>query len=128
MIIAPIIEEILFRQLLLENLLPYGTCKAVLLSGVLFGVMHLNVEQSLYSIFVGSIFGAVVVRTGKVKYAIYLHMMTNLFGGVIFPRLPVERTVMISIALVLGGLVSAGIEINKYIRKKYRFNTCQEQE
>ena len=42
-IIAPIIEEILFRQLLLENLLPYGTCKAVLLSGVLFGVMHLNV-------------------------------------------------------------------------------------
>ena len=47
-IIAPIIEEILFRQLLLENLLPYGTCKAVLLSGVLFGVMHLNAEQSLY--------------------------------------------------------------------------------
>ena len=127
-IIAPIIEEILFRQLLLENLLPYGTCKAVLLSGVLFGVMHLNAEQSLYSIFVGSIFGAVVVRTGEVKYAIYLHMMTNLFGGVIFPRLPVERTVMISIALVLGGLVSAGIEINKYIRKKYRFNTCQERE
>ncbi len=112
-IIAPIIEEILFRQILLENLLPYGTGKAVLLSGILFGIMHLNLEQLLYSIFVGTIFSVVVVRTGKVKYAIYMHMLTSLFGGVIFPRLSIEGTAIIGIGLVVGGLVSAGIEITK---------------
>lgn len=116
-IISPIIEEILFRKVLLENLLPYGTCKAVLLSGFLFGVMHLNIEQLLYSTFVGCICGAIVVRTGKVKNAICMHMLTNLFGGVIFPRLSLEGTVIVSIGLVLGGLISAGIEIKKCTKK-----------
>ena len=119
-IIAPVIEEILFRQLLLENLLPYGTGKAVLSSGILFGIMHLNAEQLLYSMFVGIIFGMVVVRTGKVRYAIYMHIMTSLFGAVILPGLPVDRAEMIAIALILGGMVSVGVEIRKYYMQNVR--------
>lgn len=119
-IIAPVIEEVLFRQLLLENLLPYGTGKAVLTSGILFGIMHMNVEQFLYSMFVGIIFGMVVVRTGKVRYAIYMHIMTSLFGAVILPGLPMNRAVIIVIVLVLGEMVSAGVEIGKYYQQKVR--------
>lgn len=119
-IIAPILEELLFRQFLLENLLPYGTGKAVLTSGILFGIMHMNVEQFLYSMFVGIIFGMVVVRTGKVRYAIYMHIMTSLFGAVILPGLPMNRAVIIVIVLVLGEMVSAGVEIGKYYKQKVR--------
>ena len=77
----------------------------------------MNIEQLLYSTFVGCICGAIVVRTGKVKNAICMHMLTNLFGGVIFPRLSLEGTVIVSIGLVLGGLISAGIEIKKCTKK-----------
>lgn len=74
-IIAPILEELLFRQFLLENLLPYGTGKAVL---------------------------------------------TSLFGAVILPGVPMDSEVIIVIVLVLGGIVSAGIEIRKYYMQKAR--------
>ena len=80
----------------------------------------MNVEQFLYSMFVGIIFGMVVVRTGKVRYVIYMHMLTSLFGAVILPGVPMDSEVIIVIVLVLGGIVSAGIEIRKYYMQKAR--------
>lgn len=38
-IISPVFEELLFRKVLLEELLPYGKITAILISSMLFGML-----------------------------------------------------------------------------------------
>jgi membrane protease YdiL (CAAX protease family) len=80
---APIAEELLFRRGLTEALRPWGWKLAVLLSGVLFGVYHGNLEQFFYTSFLGILFGYVYLYTGKVRYTVFLHMAVNLISGFI---------------------------------------------
>jgi membrane protease YdiL (CAAX protease family) len=80
---APIAEELLFRRGLTEALRPWGWKLAILLSGVLFGVYHGNLEQFFYAAFMGILFSYVYLYTGKVRYTVFLHMAVNLISGFI---------------------------------------------
>lgn len=81
-ILAPILEEIFFRKLLIDRLAIYGDLPAVLLSGVVFGLVHGNFYQFFYAAAVGVVFGYVYIRTGKLRYTVALHMAVNLVGSV----------------------------------------------
>ena len=50
-IVSPIFEELLFRKILLEKLLPYGKVIAIAISSLFFGLYHANLEQLLYTMF-----------------------------------------------------------------------------
>ena len=82
-VIGPIMEELLFRRGLTESLRPWGWKLAVLLSGVLFGVYHGNLEQFFYASFLGILLSYVYLYTGKVRYSIFLHMAINFVIGFI---------------------------------------------
>jgi membrane protease YdiL (CAAX protease family) len=82
-ILAPIFEELIFRKLLLDRLVKYGEFPAVIASGLLFGFYHGNFSQLFYAIFIGCIFAYIYVKTGKVKYCIFLHMTINFVGSVL---------------------------------------------
>ena len=60
-IISPVFEELLFRKVLLEELLPYGKVTAILISSMLFGLSHANLEQFLYTIFMGIVCANIVL-------------------------------------------------------------------
>ena len=81
-ILAPILEEALFRGLLLPRLMPFGEGFAVLTTAVLFGLFHGNLAQMPYAIAVGLVLGLVAARTGKLIYTILLHVLLNFFGTV----------------------------------------------
>lgn len=81
-ILSPIFEEIFFRKLVIDRLLPYGELPAVILSGVTFGLIHGNFNQFFYAVAIGMIFGLVYLRTGNILYSIGMHMILNLIGGV----------------------------------------------
>ncbi len=81
-ILAPIMEEIFYRKLIIDRLLPFGELPAVLLSGLLFGLIHGNFSQFFYAAMIGILLGYVYVRTGNILYTIGLHMCVNLVGGV----------------------------------------------
>ena len=80
-VIAPIIEETLFRKVLIDRLIVFGDGAAIFLSALMFGLMHGNFTQFFYAFFIGLIFGFIYIRTGKVKYSISLHMLINFCGG-----------------------------------------------
>ena len=52
-LIPAFVEELLFRGAVLSQLLPYGKTVAVLTSAVLFGLMHQNADQFLYTTLAG---------------------------------------------------------------------------
>lgn len=81
-ILAPIMEEIFYRKMLVDRLRRYGDLPAILLSGILFGLIHGNFNQFFYAAMIGMVFGFIYLRTGNILYTIALHMCINLVGGV----------------------------------------------
>ncbi len=82
-ICAPIMEELIFRKLLIDRAVRYGEGVAVLLSGLLFGLFHGNLSQFVYAFTLGLFLGLVYVKTGKIIYSIILHMVVNFIGSVL---------------------------------------------
>ncbi len=106
-IVAPILEELLFRKFLLDRVACYGQLTAVLMSGVLFALAHGNFYQFFYAFALGVIFAYVYLRTGRIRYTILLHMMVN-FSGSIVPVLLLrymEQNQILGSLLVLGWYV-----------------------
>ena len=86
-ILAPVMEEILFRKWLCDRLLHWGQGPAALISGLFFGLFHGNFYQFFYAFGLGVIFGYVYIRTGRLRYTIILHVIINLIGTASAPLL-----------------------------------------
>ncbi len=86
-ILAPILEELFYRKLVIDRLRRFGDLPAVLISGLLFGLIHGNFSQFFYATLIGVFFGLIYLRTGKLRYSISLHMSVNLLGGVMTSEL-----------------------------------------
>ncbi|MCD8148982.1 MAG: CPBP family intramembrane metalloprotease [Clostridiales bacterium] len=82
-ILAPILEELVFRKLLIDRVIVFGDRTAILLSGLIFGMIHGNFYQFFYAFGLGCLFAYVYIRTGKVRYTISFHMAVNFLGGFI---------------------------------------------
>lgn len=80
---APVFEELLFRKLICDKVIKYGEGCAVILSGLIFGLFHMNFNQFFYAFFLGCFFAYIYVKTGNLKYTILLHMMINFLGSVL---------------------------------------------
>ncbi len=79
---APIVEELLYRKMLIDRIAAYGDGGAVVVSGLLFGLAHGNFSQFFYAFGLGALFAYVYIKTGHIGYTIGFHMFFNLIGGV----------------------------------------------
>ncbi len=77
---APIFEELIFRKLLLDRLRPMGDRAAIWISGVAFGLFHMNLYQFFYATLLGLIFAGIALKTGKIHHTMLLHAGINLFS------------------------------------------------
>lgn len=84
-ILAPVIEEYIFRKQLIDRMHIYGEKLAVVTSALMFGLFHGNLSQFFYAFALGLVFGYVYLKTGKLRYSIGLHMLINLLGSVVGP-------------------------------------------
>ena len=58
-----------------------------MMSGLMFGLFHGNLNQFVYAFVLGCFFAFLYVKTGKLKITIALHMIFNFMGGVVSIRL-----------------------------------------
>lgn len=86
-IAAPIVEEIIFRGLILSRLKKaMKTWVAILISSLLFGLVHGQLLWMTYAFVLGMVFAAVAESAQSVTAAILFHMAFNavsLFAGYI---------------------------------------------
>jgi membrane protease YdiL (CAAX protease family) len=61
---APLVEETLFRGLLLESLRRYGVPLAIFVSAVCFAIWHLREVELIYYTLMGAVLGAIYVKRG----------------------------------------------------------------
>lgn len=141
-VLAPIIEEYIFRKQLIDRMHVYGQKTAVILSAAIFGLFHGNLSQLFYAFTLGLVFGYVYLKTGKLRYSVALHMFINFLGGVLAPML-LEKIALVDTsspaaleaatpwllgfmgyALALLGLSIAGLVLLCVNSRKIRFEAA----
>ena len=84
-VLAPLVEEYVFRKQLLDRCVRYGEKTAVLFSGLTFGLFHMNLFQFFYAFGLGLMFAYVYLRTRRLRYSVIMHMVVNFMGSVVGP-------------------------------------------
>ena len=80
-IAAPILEEILFRGIILEGFLKnYPPQKAIIWSAIIFGIVHMNPWQAIGATFAGLIIGWIYYRTNSLIPGMLIHFTNNLIA------------------------------------------------
>jgi membrane protease YdiL (CAAX protease family) len=75
---VPIVEELLFRGLLLDTLSEtYGTWTSIIISSVIFAVLHIYPLSILNAFWGGMIYGYLRIRTNSLWPGIILHALWN---------------------------------------------------
>lgn len=78
-IMAPVIEELIFRGIILNGLRKnYPTVTAVFVSALLFSLFHLNPWQMPATLVLGLLLGWILIRTRSIILAILGHALNNL--------------------------------------------------
>lgn len=74
--VAPILEEIVFRGVIMNNLRKYGIKVAIIINSLLFGLSHYNIEMIIPAFLTGIIFSYVACKY-SIKYSILIHFLLN---------------------------------------------------
>lgn len=86
-LLAPFLEEFIFRKQLVDRLGKYGEKTTIFFSGITFGLFHMNLFQFFYAFGLGVIFAYVYTRTRMLRYSVIMHMIINFMGAVIAPAI-----------------------------------------
>lgn len=70
-------EEFLHRGIVLQGIKHMGFKKAIVISSLLFGLLHFNVGQVAYAFVIGLILGFVAVVSKNIYPAMIIHFMNN---------------------------------------------------
>lgn len=122
-------EELLFRGAILTNLLPFGRSSAILISALLFSLMHQNPGQILYAFAAGILLGVVYERTGSIWNCVFLHLLNNfssLTMGVLSEKLHSDPSLGGALAEILICFLCAGgvvLLVNALSPKKEQFKS-----
>lgn len=77
-VLAPVLEEMIFRGAILESVrAKKGTAAAILISAAVFGVIHLIPQQVVNAFFIGLILGYIYIKTGSLVPVIIIHALNN---------------------------------------------------
>lgn len=72
-----ICEELLFRGVILSGLKQYGAKIAIIVSSLIFMLMHGNAEQTVHQFIVGLIVGYLFFATGNLWLGVIVHFFNN---------------------------------------------------
>ncbi|MBS3774201.1 MAG: CPBP family intramembrane metalloprotease [Bacteroidales bacterium] len=80
-ILAPLLEELIFRGIILEGFLRnYSPVKAILWTNFLFGVAHMNPWQFIGAFFMGIFISWVYYKTRNITLSVFIHFVNNLIS------------------------------------------------
>lgn len=78
--IAPILEEVVFRGVLMTNLKKYGIKTAIIISSLFFGISHYNIYMVIPAFFIGIVLACVAYKY-SLKYSVLLHVLMNIVAN-----------------------------------------------
>lgn len=125
-VIAAVAEEYFFRGAICKSLAVYGKGTAIIVSAVLFALMHANVEQLIYAFVAGLLLAWIYVETQSIIFPILVHFLNNaiptlgdIFGAIYGQEAYDKYVAVTDFSLILLSAISVvGVVI--YVKKKGR--------
>lgn len=106
-IAAPILEELIIKGIILDGLLKvYSPTKSILLSSLLFGLVHLNPWQFVTALIIGIFSGWVYYKTKSLSLSIIIHASANLSGYLMRYFIDIDSSMDDSLVTMYGGLLN----------------------
>lgn len=119
-ILAPIFEELIFRGMILQVLSKYNKVFAILVTSLLFGLLHLNMTQAVPAFFMSLILCYMCLKTDSLLVTILAHAGNNLLALMSAYSNHILITVLV-LALVIYGLITIILkskEVNAFIKEE----------
>lgn len=123
-IVAPVAEEMVFRWLIYFRLRDYmrmGMAMAV--SGILFGIYHMNLTQAVYASILGMMFAYFLEITGNLWASVLFHIGANCWS-VLMPEilLRIPKEAYVPAVLAIEAILFAGLLTGISYFKKHMVN------
>ncbi len=120
-ILSPIMEELVFRGVIFANLKKVTSVNnAIIISSILFGLVHFNVVQFLYAFILGIVLAMFMEKSGHVYAAIVGHILANALAVIRtetgFMKEFVDRSVFAwsgSVVLAIAGILMLAFYLKK---------------
>ncbi|MGI6222700.1 MAG: CPBP family intramembrane glutamic endopeptidase [Prevotella sp.] len=91
-VLAPVAEEMCFRGAILRKLLTMFSKKQhwipIVVSAIIFGLVHVNVPQFIHATVIGLIMGWLYYRTDSIFPGVVFHWMNNTVAFIMFNLMP----------------------------------------
>lgn len=119
-VIPAFIEEFSVRGVVMQPLRKYGDGFAIIMSSMVFALMHRNMVQIPFAFIAGIAIGYAVIATGTMWTGVIIHFLNNftsIMMQVLFDNMSAVTANLI-ILLITGGIVVVGV-ICAIIYKKY---------
>lgn len=104
-----IIEEFALRSVTMQPLRKYGDLFAIIMTALVFGLMHRNAVQGIFAFIAGLVFGYIAVATNSVWPAVIVHALNNGFSVLLNVLMEVNEerannvyALVVSIVMVTG--------------------------
>lgn len=122
-IIPAILEEVTIRGILLQPLRRFGDGFAIVVSAVIFSLLHGNMVQIPYTVLAGIYFGYVTVATGSLWPSIILHFINNFYSVLVTTfdsNLTLTTANIFTVGLLVIMVVVGVFAFNRYRFMNYR--------
>lgn len=126
-IVAPFAEEIIFRWLVFLRMRDnMRVVTSALLSGLCFGIYHMNLLQGVYATILGTLFALLLEWNGKLFTSVLLHMGANIWSLIVSDVMlyMLDHTGAMSVMVLNVLLVLVGTYGIWYCYRKYRKRGC----
>jgi len=114
---APVVEELIFRGVIMGRMKWLPVWAAVLIQALLFGIAHLNLFQGLYAFLAGILLALVYVKYRSLLLAIIGHMAFNL-ASVLLGEFLGDDSILAALFVISFGFVAAVLCAILLIRRK----------
>jgi len=105
-LIGPILEEILFRGIILKSMQKYGNLTAIIVSSILFSMFHLNLVKFVNPVLMGIVLGFIAIKSKSIVPSIIAHIFNNtitfIVTGISLLQMPMVQSIFMYIYLFIG--------------------------
>ncbi|HHW57562.1 MAG TPA: CPBP family intramembrane metalloprotease [Clostridia bacterium] len=127
-LVAACCEEIFMRGLIMRSFEMRGSIKSIFITAILFAMLHLNVQNFLSILFLGSLLGYVVYRTDSIFAGMIVHFTNNTVSAILsyfiaqqnLGKVASFQQISIPFTAVIGyGIIATFFAIILYILLRY---------
>lgn len=105
-ITPPLLEEVIFRNILFKEFSKFGTVLAIVVTSTMFSLYHMSITQTVYQFIVGVLFSLILLGGGNYILTAIAHFTNNLFVVLNYYFFNITFSQELGVVITILGLIS----------------------